>query len=517
MINHGYDLRIVDMKWNKDIPEASVGKIQRKSFSILMVLSFILTSGCMKMGPDFQQPDSQSIAPASYQQAQESALKANLDDPWWEDFGDPALTTIVEEALSNNLDIKRTTSRVLEVRSQFIQSRAARLPQVDFRGEVNKRRATITTNNPRPSSSRLTIDGYDLTLPASFEVDLWGRLARSEEASRADLLQAEENRRTIAQTVVADTISLYFQIESLERRIQITNDSIQTFRISLEVAEGRYRRGLRSVLDVRQARRLLAQTEAVLPNLREDLGVTQQRLAVLLGRYPRTRPANTHPPDYFKMMAPVPPGIPSDILKRRPDIRASEASLKALNARVGVAKASRFPRLALTGSLGYSSVELNDLLDPSSELRRIALGLAQPLFDGGELQARQRAAEARYQQGLMNYAKNLLNAFAEVERALLGRQEQLARREKLLVFLAEARAAQEVAESRYLRGLVSYLNVLDAQQSRFTAEQNVVQVDLSLLVNRVNLYRALGGGWGYPGPADPDKDLYKIKLKEYLL
>jgi multidrug efflux system outer membrane protein len=171
----------------------------------------------------------------------------------------------------------------------------------------------------------------------------------------------------------------------------------------------------------------------------------------------------------------------------------------------------------LTGSLGYSSSELNDILDPSSELRRIALGLAQPLFDGGELKARQRAAEARYQQGIMNYAKNLLNAFAEVERALLSRQEQLQRREKLLVFLAEARAAQEVAESRYLRGLISYLNVLDAQQSRFTAEQNVVQVDLSLLVNRVNLYRALGGGWGDPGPVEEGKDLYKITAEEYLL
>jgi multidrug efflux system outer membrane protein len=505
------------MTWIKENPEVSGVKRRWKTVSILMVLSLLLLGGCMKMGPDFSQPDSQSIMSDSYQHAQGTAQEPKLNDPWWEDFGDPALTEIVEEALSNNLDIKRTTSRVLEVRSQFIQSRAARLPQVDFRGEADRRRATITTTSPRPSSNRLTIEGYDLTLPASFEVDLWGRLARSEEAARADLLQAEENRRTIAQTVVSDTISLYFQIESLERRIQITEHSIDTFRISLEVAEGRYRRGLRSVLDVRQARRLLAQTEAVLPNLRQDLGTTQQRLAVLLGRYPKTRPPNTHPTDYFKKMAPVPPGIPSDILRRRPDIRASEASLKALNARVGVAKANRFPKLALTGSLGYSSSELNDILDPSSELRRIALGLAQPLFDGGELKARQRAAEARYQQGIMNYAKNLLNAFAEVERALLSRQEQLQRREKLLVFLAEARAAQEVAESRYLRGLISYLNVLDAQQSRFTAEQNVVQVDLSLLVNRVNLYRALGGGWGDPGPVEEGKDLYKITAEEYLL
>lgn len=505
------------MKRKKEVLLVSTVFAPWKRFSILIATSLFLTNGCMKMGPDFHRPDTQSIQSDTYQHAQGPVREPNLDDRWWKDFGDPALNSIVEEALANNLDINRTTARVLEVRSQFIQARAARLPQLDFRGNIEKRRSTITTSGPNPADVRLTIDGYDLTLPASFEVDLWGRLARSEEAARADLLQAEENRRTIAQTVVADTISLYFQIESLERRIQITEDSIDTFRISLQVAENRYRRGLTSVLDVRQARRLLAQTEAVMPLLREDLGATQQILAVLLGRYPKTRPPNRHPPDYFKILTPVPPGIPSDLLKRRPDIRASEAFLESLNARVGVAKASRFPSLALTGSLGYSSAELNDLLDPTSELRRIAMGLTQPLFDGGSLKARQRAAEARYQQGLMEYAKNLLNAFAEVERALLGRQEQLERREKLLVFLAEARAAQEVAEARYLRGLISYLNVLDAQQSRFTAEQNVVAVDLSILVNRVNLYRALGGGWGDPGPVEPGKDLYKINAEEYLL
>ena len=284
------------MKWKKDIPEASVVRGRWKPISILLTVSFLLTSGCMKMGLDFLRPDSKSLVPVSYEQAQGTALEPNLDDPWWKDFNDPALTKFVEDALSNNLDIKRATSRVLEVRSQFIQSRAARLPQLDFRGEGAKRRATITTGQS-PSGQKITIDSYDLSLPASFEVDLWGRLARSEEASRADLLQAEENRRTIAQTVVGDTISLYFQIESLERRIQITENSIDTFSLSLKVADNRYRRGLRSVLDVRQARRLLAQTEAVLPLLREDLGVTQQRLAVLLGRYPKTRPPNTHPED----------------------------------------------------------------------------------------------------------------------------------------------------------------------------------------------------------------------------
>jgi len=476
----------------------------------------LLSGSCMKMGPDFRQPDTGSLAPQTYQHDKQGQLKPRLDDPWWVSFGKPDLNKIVEEALLHNLDLKRATARVLEVRSLFVRSRSPRLPSLDFQGQAQKQRRTISPSQGG-TDQKVTTDSFDLSLPASFEVDLWGRLARAEEAARADLLQAEENRRTIAQTVVSDTITLYLQIESLERRIQITEESIDTFRLSRQVVANRYNRGLTSVLDVRQARRLLAQTEAVLPPLREDLGATQQRLAVLLGRYPKTRPPKVQPEDYFKPLTPVPAGIPSDLLRRRPDIRASEASLMALNARVGVAKANRFPRITLTGAFGYSSTELNEILDPTSNLWRIALGLGQTLFDGGAQRAGQRGAEARYEQGLTVYAKNILNAFAEVERALLARKEQLERRKKLLEFLAEARATQEVAENRYLKGLSSYLNVLDAQQTRFVAEQNMVAVDLALLVNRVNLYRALGGGWGDPGPVEPGKDIYKITIKDYLL
>jgi multidrug efflux system outer membrane protein len=470
----------------------------------------------MKMGPDYLRPDPPSPVPPSYQNAPSGKSIPNLKDPWWEDFGDPDLNRIVEEALLNNLDLKKATARVLEVRARFVQSRAARLPSLGLQAQAQKQRQTITAIQGRPGQ-RETTDTYALSLPASFEWDLWGRLARSEEAARADLLQAEEDRRTLAQTVVSETTTLFLRMESLERRIQITEESIENYRLSLKVVDNRYSRGLTSVLDVRQARRVLAQTEAVLPPLRQELGTTQQRLAVLLGRYPETRPPKGHPEDYFRQMAPVPPGLPSDLLRRRPDIRASEAALMALNARMGAAQANRFPRISLTGSYGYSSGELNELLDPTSELWRIAMGIVQPLFDGGRLRADLRAAEARYQQGLADYAKRLLTAFSEVEGALLTRKEQLARREKLLEFLAEARATQQVAENRYLKGLINYINVLDAQQTRFQAEQNLVAVDLALLVNRVNLFRALGGGWGDPGPVQPGKEIHKIATEDYLL
>jgi multidrug efflux system outer membrane protein len=446
------------------------------------------------MGPDFKRPETGINVPGAYHHAPAPAesVTPKPEDRWWDVFGNPELNKIVDEALRNNLDIKKASAVILEARSRFVQTRADRFPFLGFQGQAQRQRQTVEVSVPtfqggnlklERQQQRQTFDSHNLSLPASFELDLWGRLARAEEGARADLLMAEESRRTVAQTVVAETINLYLLMEALERRIQITEESIANFRRSLALVERRYERGLTSILDLRQARRILARAEALLPSMRQELGITQQKLAVLLGRYPETRPARLHKEDYFKRLAPVPAGLPSELLMRRPDIRAVEAQLRALNAQVGVAKASRFPQITLTASFGYSS-------------NALAMGIVQPLFDAGKLKAVQRAAEARYEQGVAEYAKAVLTAFSEVESALLTRKEQLERRDRELNFLEEARATQEVAETRYERGLVDFLTVLDAQQTRFQAEDNVVQVDFAILSNRVTLHRALGGGWG---------------------
>jgi outer membrane protein, multidrug efflux system len=470
------------------------------SMHVVLVVTLGL-GGCMKMGPDYHRPDTNIQMPESYQYAPAETIMPEPDDQWWRVFNDPELNQLVEEVLKNNLDIKRATAAVLEVRAQLVETRADRFPQVGVEAGGERRQI------PKPNSVSIdrTTTAYDLALPASFEIDLWGRLARAEEAARANLLQAEENRRTVAQTVVAETVTLYLQMESFERAIDIDKKLIGSFRRSLMLVESRYKRGLTSVLDVRQARRVLAGAEATLPSLRQDLGITQQALAVLLGRYPETRPPRLQPEDYYQRLDPVPPGLPSELLLRRPDVRSAEDRLVALNAFVGVAKASRFPRIVLTGSYGYTSEDLDRLFKPENELWSIALGIAQPLFDAGKLQAAQRAAEARYQQGVAEYAKTVLTAFAEVEGAFLTREEQLKRREYVVTFLHEAREAQRLAESRYEKGLTDFLTVLDTQRTRFEAERDLLEVDFTLLNNRVNLHRALGGGWADPGPVMVEK------------
>ncbi len=472
----------------------------RKRIIAFLVLCAWGIAGCGHLGPEYQRPDLKTPVPENWLQAAEEVGEENPLDRWWEAFGRPELSRWVRDVLANNLDIREAAERVLEVRARLTSTRADRFPSIDAEAGARRQRQTVTRTVPTllgviQEEDRVTTDTHNLSLPASFELDLWGRLERAEEGVRQDLLQAEENRLTVAQGVVAEAVTLFLEMEALERRLQITRRRIENYEQSLALVERRYEHGLTSILDVRQTRRALARAQSLLPPIRQDLGKTQHALSVLAGRYPKTRDPRNASIEAFQRMDPVPPGVPSDLLERRPDIRAAEASLKALNARVGEALAARFPRISLTGSFGYSSEDLSLLLQPESELWSIAMGIGYPLFDAGRLKAAQRAAEARYRRGAASYARTVLQAFSEVENALLTRREQLERRKRIVAFLEEARATQEVAEARYGRGLVDYLNVLEAVQTRYQAEEEVVLVDLAIRTNRVALHRALGGGW----------------------
>jgi multidrug efflux system outer membrane protein len=459
------------------------------------VLLICLICACMRLGPDYVPPQPPADMPSAYQHAPpgEHQLPAPPDD-WWHTFQDPELNQLVEAVLANNLDIRKAVAAVLEVRAQFHETRADRWPTLSIEARASQTRQTTSTISGTATTA--TTESYSLFLPAAFELDLWGRLARAEVALRAQLLAAEENRLTVAQTVVAETVDLYLKKIALEREVHVTRRSVEAYQDSLALVTRRYNKGLTSILDVRQARRILAQTEAGLPLLVQELGLAQQNLELLAGRYPLSRPEKTPPEDYYVPYAQVPAGLPSNLLSRRPDIRTAEARLRALHAQVGVAYASRFPRITLTGQWGYRSDDLSDMFDSTSELWNMAAGLVQPLFDFGKRKAAQRAAEARFIQGQVDYARTVLSAFADVESALLTRQQQLQRRERVIVFLSEARATQKTAQQRYERGLVDYLAVLEAQQVRFRAELELIRVEKAIYQNRVALHRALGGGWG---------------------
>jgi outer membrane protein, multidrug efflux system len=473
----------------------------------LITAALILTAGtpgCMRVGPDYLRPDPGFNVPANFRHDSSTPveplpeIEKTSKDPWWKAFGDPHINRLAEETLAGNPDIRKTAAVVLELEGRLTQARSSRFPALNLGGEAARNQATISTS---VVSTRVTSNSYALSLPATFELDLWGRLARADEAARADLLAAEENRKTVIQSILAEVISLYLEMESLERRIALNAQRIDNLETGLRLVEKRYAAGLTGALEVRQARRSLSQVKSVQPSLYQALGINQNKLSVLCGKYPDTYPPRFQPEAYYHRMTPVPLGLPSELLLRRPDIRAAEAALMARNARIGEAKASRFPSITLTGTFGYVSNDLDKLITPGNELWEIAAGVLQPVFDAGRRKAAQDIAKARYLQSAADYAKTVLNAFAEVEISLLTRKQQLERREELIEFLSEARATQRMARLRYDRGLVDYLTVLDAILARFQAEDDLIMSDLALMQNRVTLHRALGGGWPelYPG------------------
>jgi multidrug efflux system outer membrane protein len=461
----------------------------KPAFYLLWIVSGCLICNCMRLGPDYVPPQPPADMPSTYQYAPpgQHRLPVSPDD-WWHAFHDPELDRLVEAVMANNLDIRKAVAAVLEIRAQFRETRADRWPTLSVDARASQIRQTTTGTD--------TTESYSLFLPATFELDLWGRLARAENALRAQLLAAKENRLTVTQTVVAETVSLYLNKIALEREIYVTRRSIEAYQDSLDLVTRRYNKGLTSILDIHQARRVLAQAEAGLPLLVQELHLTQQKMELLAGRYPLSGSEKTPPENYYVQYPRVPAGLPSNLLGRRPDIRTAEARLKALHAQVGVAYASRFPRISLTSQWGYRSDDLSDLFDSQSQLWNMAAGLTQPLFDFGKHKAAQRAAEARFIQGQVDYARIVLSAFADVESALLTRQQQLQRRERVIIFLSEARATQKTAQLRYERGLVDYLTILEAQQVRFKAELELIRVEKTIYQNRVALHRALGGGWG---------------------
>lgn len=467
----------------------------------LLLACLPLLAGCLRLGPDFTPPASPVSPPAGYQH-QAAGPGAYLEaDAWWKALKEPELDALVDQALVRNQDLVKAAGRVLEVRANLVQAGAGRWPALNLNA-AGQRQRTQTTSPLTGQPLAVTVDGYNLSLAASFELDLWGRVARSEEAALADLLAVEENRRVVAQTVVAEVVTAFLEAQALDRRIQVAEKTIAAYRHSVDFVDGRYRRGLVGALDLHQAQRSLAQAKATLPGLRQELGLKRQKLMVLAGDYPRSRGPQALPEDYYRQPPPVPAGLPSELLLRRPDLKAAEASLHALTARVGAARAARFPRISLTGGFGYASSELSDLFTPVSELWSIAGGLSQSVFDAGNLRAGEEAARARLMQGQAEYAKTVLNAFAEVEGALLTRQEQLERRELVLAALREAIDTQEAAERSYLRGLADYLTVLESQRTRYGLEDTLVLTEQALLTNRVTLHRVLGGGWGSPPPLD---------------
>jgi len=450
------------------------------------------------MGPDYERPPVDTAgafrgAPSSA--AGKTTPGAGQASPslgdvrWSEVFRDPTLQNLIRTALVQNLDVGIAAARVVQAEAQLGITRADQLPAVSIDASASRQRLPATGATPAAEVNTWRAAGS-----ASWQLDFWGKFRRASEAARADLLGAEWGARAVVTTLVADMASSYFQLRELDLELDITRRAVVSRRQSLELVKLQERQGTVSMLDVRQAEQLVYVADQTIVDLERRIAQQENAIRVLLGANPGPVPRGQKLIDQPHDPV-VPSGLPSALLQRRPDIRAAEERLVAANARIGVARAAYFPDIALTGSGGFQSSALADLLEAPARLWSAAASLTQTIFAGGRIRAGVKLSEAQKREQLLTYRQTILQAFREVSDALVGYGKGQEFRAQQELLTESARDAARLSDQRYRGGTASYLEVLDSDTRYLTAELGLAQARLGELLALVQLYRALGGGW----------------------
>lgn len=445
-----------------------------------------LAPACM-VGPGYKRP-SVPVPERYLGDADDAAAEAGTlaDLAWWDVFDDPLLAALVREALQNGFDARLAAARVEEARALYGGARGNLLPAAGYRVDAERQRADQTTNPSGEAATKWTAE-----LVFSWEIDLWGRLRRQTEAARAQYLASEDARRGVLLSLVSDVASAYFELRELDEELAVARRTTTAFEETHDLFRRRLEGGAASALETARAEALLGTVSAQIPEIERAIVAKETELNFLLGRNPqpilRDGPIAPLPP-------PVPAGLPSALLERRPDVREAEQLLVAANAGVGIAKADFFPRLSLTGAFGNASRELGDVFAQGRSWS-LGAGLLGPLFSAGRIKGNYRASQARYEQARVRYEATVAASFGDVTRALADRAklaEAEAQRDRAV---RAYREAVRLANVRYASGLSAYFEVLDAQQQLFPAELALAQTRRNQKLAVVGLYRALGGGW----------------------
>ena len=406
---------------------------------------------------------------------------------WWTAFDDPDLNAVMSAAVVDNLDLRRAFARLQQAQAIRRGANAAWWPQVDLSANVSRSRSAF-------QFGAFENDQYDVSVAASYELDLWGRINFTTEAAALDFKATEYDLETTAMTVSAQVAETWFQLMEQRATLDLLNSQLDANQTFLDLVELRFGQGQVGALDVYQQRQQVAASRAQIPQVESAVAVLEHQLSVLLARSPSAGAL----PNTAKLPGLPPPpavGLPSELLKRRPDVAAAQARVTAADNRVGAAIADQFPTLRLTGSAGYRSfTNIGDLFD-DGVIWNIAGGLLGPLFDGFQRRAEVDRTKAVLQDQVLAYGQTVLTAFQEVEDALVREEKQRERLKELDKQVAIAQETLEQAKSQYVNGLSDYLPVLNALTSLQNVEQAQVAARRSLLSFRIQLYRALGGDW----------------------
>ncbi len=494
----------------------------------LSVLALSLLVAACVQGDDYTRP---SVAvPEHWPGAADPRLaQTRAEQPpeagWWQSFGSDELSDFVDQALSRNHDVRRAVARMLEGRATVMSASAGLYPQVNLSSSYTNLAISKNTlaglglatgQGPGPqvfAAPGQTFDLWNGAMDLRWELDFWGRIRRGREAALADAQAIEQDARAVALSLVSDVGQAYVRIRELDEQRAIAERTLAVRRESWDIIKKRASAGLASDLDVARTEVLVAEAAGLLPDLARSRALELHRLEVLTGATPGSLELAPHPLRAAVAQPDIPVGLPSQLLERRPDILQAEATLAASHARIGQARAYFFPTLSITGQGGLQSAEFANWFSGNSWNYSIGPSVVLPIFQGGTNQARLDAAESRYTQLLEQYQQTILQAFREVAdllTSLSARAEQLARQREQL---AAAQTAVKLAEVRYRKGLVNYLDVLDAQRTALAAETQVVVSERARLSDMIGLFKALGGGWEVPGakprahgPAGPATD-----------
>jgi multidrug efflux system outer membrane protein len=458
---------------------------------IALLCTVLFLSGCT-MGPNYKRP-TVAVPPTYRGTAPDASAQTETaplgDQKWWDVFQDEQLRSLVRTALKQNYDLRIAASRILEARAQLGITRADQFPTVSGGAGITDTRTAQSRFLPAFETSTGQVN-----VSAAWELDFWGKFRRATEAGRANLLATEWARQEVASALVANVATGYFQLRALDLQREISKRTLDSRQESLRLTRLLANGGSTSLLDVRQAEQLVFTASAEIPALEQQIEQQENFLSILLGQNPgnitrgQTLTDQHQPPE-------VPPGLPSSLLERRPDIRQAEEQLVAANAEIGVARAAYFPQISLNGNGGFQSSALTNLFTGTAGAWSFGASLTQPIFTAGKIRSGVRLSEARQQTATLFYQQSIQGAFRSVSDALIayrktrefsGHQQEL---------FASAQDAARLSHMRYNGGVTGYLEVLTNETNSFSAELGLVQARLNELLALVQLYEALGGGW----------------------
>ena len=453
----------------------------------LSASAFVLLS----LGACASMKEPEIAMPAAWQQAPlNETAAAPLDALWWQRFQSPELNRLVAESVTKNHDLKVAFARVLQSEASAIAAGAALYPSVGASGGVSRSERQLTAGSGSFSGST----GYSAGLQASYQLDLFGAARNSAAAGTKRLEASLYSRETVTTTVIASVVSTYLQVLASRERQQLTTDRLKNAEAILRLLETQRRVGTLSDLELAQQRAALANQRAALPALRVAERQALDSLALLLGRNPQGFDVDGRSLGNVSLPA-ITAGIPSTLLLRRPDLRQAEASLKAANLDVAVARAARLPSIQLTASGGTSSAALSDLFSTGTFAYSLGGSIAQTIFAGGRLLAQEQGTRARYQEAAATYEKAVISAFSDVENSLTQVSEGGLQYDLAVEASTQSDLAYRLAELRYRNGVVDFQTVLNAQNAAFSSQESLVQNKLSRFSAVVGLTLALGGGW----------------------